>query len=143
MAHTWSDFGLLDFFVLVCCIIISGTDLGYLVLSSRISNKLMAPHRWRASSGADCEEGFLAGGEMKHKSVQKRFMPPDKPISLINQCQWINYFPNVGFKTQNCNLRRKIIRTSFCVPFRHCWQCLKRRNDKWQLSQTSKLFIMG
>ena len=54
-------------------------------------------HRWRVSSEADCG-GFLGGGEMKHKSVQKRFMPPDKPISLINQCQWINYFRNVGFK---------------------------------------------
>ena len=87
--------------------------------------------------------GFLAGGEMKHKSVQKRFMPPDKPISLINQCQWINYFPNVGFKTQNCNLRRKITRTSFCVPFRKCWQCLKRSNDKWQLKSDIKTFHNG
>ena len=38
-------------------------------------------------------------GEMKHKSVQKRFMAPDKPISLINHRQWINYFRNVDFKT--------------------------------------------
>ena len=45
--------------------------------------------------------GLLAVGEMKHKSVKKRFMRPDKPISLINQCHWINYFCNVGFRTLN------------------------------------------
>ena len=51
----------------------------------------------RLNTDGEVHQGDCSG-EMKHKSVQKRFMAPDKPISLINHRQWINYFRNVDFK---------------------------------------------
>ena len=70
--------------------------------------------------------------EMKHKSVQKRFMAPDKPISLINHRQWINYFRNVDFKTPD--YKKKFVALAHTME-QVKWFNREHRNNKIQYIQ--------
>ena len=85
----------------------------------------------RLGTDGEVHQGDCSG-EMKHKSVQKRFMAPDKPISLINHRQWINYFRNVDFKTPD--YKKKFVAIAHTMK-QVKWLNREHRNNRIQYIQ--------